>query len=117
MSINEAHNIADRLGLSWEEMEAEYVDHSWPGVRTVLLRQRGGKCVFLDRQPDDRVAFCRVQPFKPASCIEWNADLAKKDCREGLAHYWKLAVDAEGNIAGAAADIEDLNGLLLKLSG
>jgi hypothetical protein len=115
MTINEAHNIADRLGLSWEEMEAEYIDHSWPGVRTVLLRQRGGQCVFLDRQTDARIAFCRIQPFKPTSCIEWNADLDKKDCREGLAQYWKLNVDAEGKIEGAAGDIEGFNALLSRL--
>ncbi len=115
MTINEAHNIADKLGIDWDKFEAEYIDNSWPGVRTVLLRHSGGHCVFLERQADERVFFCRIQPFKPRSCTEWNADLDKKDCREGLSRYWNLAAGAEGGIEGTTPDVEAFNAFLSSL--
>jgi Fe-S-cluster containining protein len=115
MTINEAHNIADKLGIEWETFEAEYIDNSWPGVRTVLLRHSGGHCVFLEPQPGGKVFFCHIQAFKPRSCIEWNADLNKKDCREGLSYYWNLNANTENGIEGAANDIEAFNSLLTSL--
>ena len=116
MTTNEAHNIADRLGIEWERFESEYVDNSWPGVRTLLLRHRSGHCVFLEPQAGGKVFFCRVHKFKPGSCIDWNADLDKKDCREGLVKYWKLAVDAKGEIIGEAGDVAALDDLLVELN-
>ena len=115
MPIDEARNIASKLGIDWDKFEAEYIDDSWPGVRTLMLRHRGGHCVFLEQQPDDRVFFCRIQLFKPASCIEWQASLDKKDCREGLLRLWNLSADAEGKLEGAAADIEAIKVLLSSL--
>ncbi len=115
MTIDEAHKIANKLRIDWDKFEAEYIDNSWPGVRTVLLRHSGGHCIFLEPQPGGKVFFCRIQPFKPRSCIEWNASLAKKDCREGLSQCWKLAVDAKGNIEGNAAELETFNALLSSL--
>lgn len=115
MTINEAHNIADRLRIAWDDFEAEYIDNSWPGVRTVLLRHSGGHCVFLEPQPDGKVFFCRVHTFKPQSCIEWNADADKKDCREGLVRYWNLGINTEGNFTGEASDVAELNALLTQL--
>ncbi len=116
MTTNEAHNIADKLSIEWDKFEGEYLDNSWPGVRTLLLRHRGGHCVFLEPQADGKVFFCRVHKFKPESCIEWNADLDKKDCREGLQKYWDLGVDAEGNISGQPENIAALNKLIDKLN-
>ncbi len=116
MTIDEAHKIANKLRIEWATFEEDYIDNSWPGVRTVLLQHRGGHCIFLEPQPDGKVFFCRVHKFKPQSCIQWNADLNKRDCQEGLAKFWNLAVDAEGQIAGAAGDVAALNELLGKLS-
>ena len=115
MPIDEARRIAGRLGLSWEEFQLDYLDPAWPGSRTVLAVHRDGKCVFLEQQPDERVFFCHIQPFKPASCIEWNAGLEKNDCRQGLAGCWKLHVDADGRVTGAVLDIEAFNSLLATL--
>ncbi|MEN8613796.1 YkgJ family cysteine cluster protein [Dehalogenimonas sp. THU2] len=111
MPLEEAHRIAATLGIGWEEFQREYLDPAWPGVRTVLVRHAGGHCLFLERQPDERVFFCRIQAFKPASCIEWQADLSKQDCREGLAS-WHLCVGATGCIEGAPSDIEEFDALI-----
>jgi Fe-S-cluster containining protein len=115
MTIDEAHKIANKLRIDWEKFEEDYLDNSWPGVRTVLLRHKDGHCLFLQPQPDGKVFFCRVHQFKPESCIQWNADLNKKDCREGLSKYWKLHVDEEGKIAGEAGDVEAFDTLLGRL--
>jgi hypothetical protein len=115
MTIDEAHKIANKLRIDWEKFEEDYLDNSWPGVRTVLLRHSGGHCLFLQPQPDGKVFFCRVHKFKPESCIQWNADLDKKDCREGLKKYWNLGVDAEGEISGDQKDISAFHDLVERL--
>ena len=116
MTVNEAHNIADKLDIEWEEFQTEYLDGAWPGTRTVLLRHRDGHCAFLEPQPDKRVFFCRIQRFKPESCIQWNADADKKDCQEGLKTFWGLGFDEEGKFKGDAKAAEELEKLLEKLA-
>ncbi|MDV2990192.1 MAG: YkgJ family cysteine cluster protein [Dehalogenimonas sp.] len=117
MPLAEAQAIATRLGLTWEEFERDYLDPAWPGVRTVIARHTGGRCVFLEPQPGGRVFFCRIQPFKPAACIDWQADLAKGDCQAGLERYWQLGVDAESRLTGTAKDLAEFKNLLKNLAG
>lgn len=117
MHLAEAQGIAENLGLTWEQFQSDYLDPAWPGVRTVIARHGEGGCVFLDAQPGGRVFFCRIQPFKPASCIEWQADLSKADCRSGLTQHWRLEVDAENRLTGAPEDLTAFNALLAELEG
>ncbi|XUX00257.1 MAG: YkgJ family cysteine cluster protein [Dehalogenimonas sp.] len=116
MTVNEAHNIADKLRIEWDEFEKDYLDGAWPGTRTVLLGHREGHCVFLEPQPDNRVFFCRIQKFKPESCIQWKADADKKDCQEGLEQLWDLGTDAEGQFTGDPGKVRELNAFLETLN-
>ena len=115
MPLEEAYRIAATMGIGWEEFQEEYLDPTWPGIRTVLAKHNGDGCVFLVRQPDERVFFCRIQSFKPASCIEWQAGLSKQDCRDGLAQHWKLNVNSEGSIQGSDTDMGAFQVLLIQL--
>ncbi|MEL7562692.1 YkgJ family cysteine cluster protein [Dehalogenimonas sp. 4OHTPN] len=115
MTIGEAHRIAEKLRIEWDTFESGYLDNAWPGVKTVLLRHSGGHCVFLEPQPGDRTFFCRIQKFKPASCVEWNADADKKDCRDGLAKSWNLGFDEAGHFVGKAENIASLQAFIVSL--
>jgi len=115
MPVAEARQLAETLGIGWEEFKSDYLDDAWPGGRTVLLRHRGGNCVFLEPQPDGKVFFCRVHTFKPKACIEWSAEADKKDCKDGLQKYWNLNVDAQSDIVGEDANVEALEGFLKRL--
>lgn len=111
----EALVIAGKLGLTWEEFQKDYLDDTWPGVRTVLARHISGRCIFLEPQPDGLVYFCRIQTFKPVSCIEWQADLSKEDCRAGLSQNWQLEVDPENRLCGPPKKVAAFNRLLEEL--
>ena len=103
MPLDEAHFIAEKLGIDWDSFYEQYIDPSWPGVTTLLLRHQDGHCVFLERQTDERVFFCRIHSFKPVSCIDWHADLSKQDCQNGLLRFWNLKVAPGGLFEGTDA--------------
>jgi Fe-S-cluster containining protein len=115
MTIGEAHRIAEKLRIEWDTFESGYLDNAWPDVKTVLLRHSGGHCVFLEPQINGKIFFCRIQKFKPDSCVEWNADADKKDCRDGLARCWNLKVDKAGHFVGEAADVVSLQAFIVSL--
>jgi hypothetical protein len=95
----EARQIADGLGISWDEFLERYVDQRWPGVESFLLRQDNGACVFL-KQKEDNQSICLIHPFKPSACQEWVPSLHRRECREGLAKYWGLRVGSQGELQG-----------------
>ena len=69
-------------------------------------------CVRAGEMPD---ANAEGRSIAPTACV-FVADLDKKDCREGLVKYWKLAVDAKGEIIGEAGDVAALDDLLVELN-
>lgn len=101
MSVTEARRIASTLELSWDEFQGKYLDPEWPGVESLLLIHRDGACVFLDIDTGTRTTTCRIQSFKPSSCLDWSSGANKPECQQGLAKYWGLVVDSSGKIRGS----------------
>jgi Fe-S-cluster containining protein len=85
VDLNEVAGLADGLGMSVEDFIEAYADKRWPGERSFLVRQENGHCIFLSAGVDDSgMAGCRIHPFKPASCREWDSSLSRPECRTGL---------------------------------
>jgi Fe-S-cluster containining protein len=73
--------MARHLGIDRRALLKKYVMATKIGY---LLRQRGGMCVFLEREKDGTQALCRIYDHRPAPCRDWTADLSRRECREGL---------------------------------
>jgi len=106
MTLAEARELADRLGVKWQLFSDEYLDHRWPGRDTAVLRHDNFRCVFLDQEPDSVFGLCRIHQFKPISCIAWRASPDRKECRQGLSRYWNLTIDENGKLKGSPNDIK-----------
>jgi Fe-S-cluster containining protein len=89
--MDEARDITQKLLINWERFLTEYADSRWPGTRSYLLRHVDGACVFLQSSPDKKQRLCRIHDLKPACCREWEADLKKPECQEGLKRIRDLA--------------------------
>ena len=96
----EARRIADELAMVWDDFVARYTDPRWPGTRSLLLRQEKGACVFLERSTEKQQTRCLIQPFKPASCLEWTPSLQQRECQAGLRKRWGLSVSPSGQLVG-----------------
>jgi len=107
LSLVEARQIADELGFDWDEWLDRYVDQSWPGIDSLLLRQCEGACVFLEHVEGSNMTRCLIQPFKPSSCREWIPTLYRRECRKGLVKYWQLTVSRSGQLEGAKEKLRD----------
>jgi Fe-S-cluster containining protein len=116
LSQAEAQSIADRLGLTWEELMDRYVDPRWPGTKSFLLRQQHGACIFLEHPMGSNKSSCLIYPCKPATCTEWIPNLQRSECREGLAKYWGLTVSPSGELQGTEEDIRHFQVFLKSLS-
>ncbi|MCX8125696.1 MAG: YkgJ family cysteine cluster protein [Dehalococcoidia bacterium] len=115
LSLREAGRVARRLGMDLNRFRKEYADQRWPGEGNLLLRKRGEACVFLDRV-DERVTSCRIHDFRPKACREWQADLTRRECIEGL-KFWGLGVGKDGRISGPPRAIREFEAFLASLSG
>lgn len=100
LTLSEARDIADKLGVSWENFLEKYTDHRWPGTRSILIRHRDRACIFLTDSSDKKQRLCLIHNFKPACCRDWHSGPERPECREGLKTKWGLTVDAAGHIAG-----------------
>ena len=100
VELNEARRIAEKIGVSWEYFLAHHIEPSWPGTSSFLLQRRKGRCLFLIKGPQADTFICSIHSFKPSSCIDWNSDLLRRECQEGLTKYWGLTVDSSGNMTG-----------------
>jgi Fe-S-cluster containining protein len=107
MTLPEAHELADNLGITWQQFADDYLDPRWPGKETVVVRQNSRlTCIFLD-QPDGSVfGLCRIHAFKPVPCQNWRASPDKRECRQGLHNLWNLSINVEGKIEGSPEDIQ-----------
>jgi len=106
MSVPEAKELADRLGVGWQSFSDNYLDHRWPGRDTVVLRHDNFKCIFLDQEPGCVFGLCRIHQFKPIACMAWRASPDRKECRQGLSRYWNLTVNEFGKLQGSPDDIK-----------
>ena len=107
LSLVEARQIANELGLAWDEWLDLYVDQSWPGTNSLLLRRCKGGCVFLEHIKGSNMTRCIIQPFKPLSCREWRPSLYQRECQQGLAQCWGLTVNPLGQIEGSRQKLLD----------
>ncbi len=107
LSLVEARQIADELVFAWDDWLDRYVDQSWPGVDSLLLRQCEGVCVFLEHVEGSSMTHCLIQTFKPSSCREWKPSLYRRECREGLVKYWQLTVSRSGQLGGTKEKLKD----------
>ena len=107
MDAAEARQIADELGLAWNDFLDRYVDSRWPGTESFLLRHVNGACLFLHRDDGRKTATCRIHAFKPSTCREWAASPEKPECRAGLMANWGLTVTPSGRVQGPEEEVRD----------
>ena len=107
LSLVEARQIADELGLAWDEWIDLYIDQSWPGTNSLLLRRRKGGCVFLEHIKRSNMTHCIIEPFKPSSCRERKPSLYKRECQQGLTQCWGLTINPLGQIQGSRQKLLD----------
>jgi hypothetical protein len=112
-SLVEARCIADALGIPWEKFWGRYVDQRWSGMKSFLISQRDGHCIFLEHLEDTHKTSCLIHPFKPSACREWTPSLYRRECQEGLAKYWGLTVSPSGQIEGSIEKIQRFQSFLL----
>jgi Fe-S-cluster containining protein len=86
----ELQQLASFLTIPPGQFIAQYSDPRWPGQNNWLLKQTNGACPFL--VGDKREYICAIHSVKPQACREWKASFSKPECRQGLAHYWHLAI-------------------------
>lgn len=112
LSLVEARQIANELGLAWNEWLDVYVDQSWPGTNSLLLRQCEEGCVFLEHIKGSNMTRCIIQSFKPSSCREWRPSLYQRECAEGLARCWGLIVNTSGQVGGSRQKLLDFHSFM-----
>jgi len=82
LTPDDAERLARCLSLPMDAFLARYA-RPYPGGDHVLRHTDSG-CVFLTRDADGRAA-CTVYDARPEACRAWEASLARRECREGLA--------------------------------
>ena len=115
LSLVEARQIADELGFDWDECLDRYVDQKWPGTDSFLLRHCNGACVFLEHAEESKKTNCHIHRVKPAVCRIWTPSLYRRECREGLAQFWQLAVSPLGQLEGAEEKLRDFHSFIESL--
>ena len=115
LSLMEAQCIADDLGLSLDAFLDRYVDQRWHGPKSFLLRQRDGACIFLEHTEGSNKTACLIHRVKPAHCQEWTPSLYRRECRDGLAKYWKLTVSPAGQLEGTGEKLGDFHSFIESL--
>jgi hypothetical protein len=114
VSLAEGHNIAERLGVSWQEWRLNSTDPRWPGSESLLICHRDGACIYLKRSANSQ-CLCSIHSFKPSSCSQWQSDLAKSECRDGLKSAWGLTIDGYGDFSGPARNLRRFQHFLKSL--
>jgi Fe-S-cluster containining protein len=115
LSLADTQEIADKLGVGWQQFKAEYADPRWPADDSILIRHRNGACPFLQTKDDIRQALCIIHSFKPLCCREWESRLEKADCREGLKAIWDLEIDSNGRVSGQDTQLDKFAAFLQSL--
>lgn len=115
ITLDEALGIAARLDVIWDEW-LKYTDPVHSNAQYHVLRRPGGKCVFLDYNPETGISVCRIHQFKPTICGEWVSSLYQPDCREGLSRDWGLGVTPQGEPEGSPGKLRAFYDFLKKLT-
>jgi len=100
LSLGEARQICEGLGLSWYSFLGNYVEPIDPEAENFYLPRREGAFIFLQATDKPYRKICLIHAWKPASCRNWMPGLYRKECQEGLQKYWGLAVTEEGRLCG-----------------
>lgn len=79
---DEAISIAKGLGISFEVFLERYAYEYPAKSRIYYLRRRYGACIFLRKRKGK--ASCQIHPFKPEACRNWEPNLSRPECLEGL---------------------------------
>jgi Fe-S-cluster containining protein len=106
LSKIEAHRIADKLKISWDQFRKEYTDPRWPGTQSFLIKHTNGACLFLKTSADKKQKICLIHDIKPDCCREWIQGPDRPECREGLKMIWGLTIDDSGRIFGLPEKLE-----------
>lgn len=115
LTLAEAREIANRLGVSWGEFMETFLLHCWPDAQSFTLAHRNGSCIFL-RHHERYGGICSIHDFKPLSCREWNPSLFRKECQEGLHRYWGLTVSPSGRLEGTEDNLRNFKLFLKSLN-
>ncbi len=116
IGLEEALGIAARLDISWEEWLHKYTDPVHSGSQHFVLQRIDGVCVFLKHNDKSNTDVCGIHAFKPSVCQDWVSSLNQPDCREGLARFWGIKVNAQGELEGSPNKFKDFFALLKSLS-
>jgi Fe-S-cluster containining protein len=108
VNIEEGNHLAKGLGLDWNTFKERYLEKFYVATDRFLIRQIKDNCIFLN-QVNPRQAICRINDFKPSSCLAWQADTSKPECRTGLKQIWNLDISQDGEIKGAEADVNNFD--------
>jgi len=107
LDLPEAERIAGELGLALDAFRERYADRRWPGEKSILVCHENGCCPFLDRSGESGDELCVIHTFKPSSCREWTPGLDRRECQDGLARRWGVAVDSSGELRGPDERMRD----------
>jgi Fe-S-cluster containining protein len=100
---DEIDGMSGYLGIKPSDFLRDYTDTRWPVPGKSLLRHRdNGGCIFLVLR--GREALCSVQSVKPKPCRDWAPALSRKECRQGLARVWGLALNEKDELCGTEHD-------------
>ncbi len=116
ISLEEALGIAAKLDVSWEEWLEKYTDPVHSGSEHFVLRRIDGGCVFLKHDNELNINVCSIHAFKPTVCQDWVPSLNQPDCREGLARFWEINIDARGELKGSSGKLKRFFTFLKSLS-
>jgi len=112
VTVAEAEHIADSLGISLETFLERYSDDSWFEPGYYLLDSQDGVCIFLAESEDSRMFSCLIHPVRPEACWEWQPDLERKECFEGLQRCWGLSVGSSGRLQGPPEKVREFRSAL-----
>jgi len=115
LNFDEAQCIASEFGISFEVFVDKYIDHRWNSADSLLVDQRDGLCVFLERNKITSKTTCIIQRVKPVICRQWTAGVSRRECREGLAKYWGITVNRDGLLEGTEERLRDLSSFVESL--
>ena len=108
LDMKEGNHIAKKMGMDWDNFKANYLEKYYVATDRFLIRQIDDNCIFL-KKTNNQKAICRINDFKPVSCLEWQADTSKPECKTGLKKIWNLDISANGIIKGTEADVRNFD--------
>lgn len=115
LEMAEAVRLAADLGLSLPEFTKRYTDPAWPGKESLLLRQEGGNCIFLEIVDGNPATRCTIYPNRPRDCREWRPSSQRSECQRGLV-AWGLNVTEDSKITGTIDSLARFNRFLRSLA-